>query len=171
MDWEKQFSKDETCKTYLFCLRGPLGLYVRDVKCRTVGRHRGNPGYARLGVTELPSQQERFFKISTTPLARYARSDGLPIVILTGYTHDRQIQRQQETGEHLLPHGHQMALLLKRWLLGTQQGTLGHAHWDYYWDEDDIEVLDSLEKRHCSVKVVIIYSHRQAGQARSHRET
>lgn len=54
---------------------------------------------------------------------------------LTGYTHDRQVQRRQEPGEHLLPHVHQVVSLLKRWLLGTHQGAIGHAHLDYYLDE------------------------------------
>jgi len=54
---------------------------------------------------------------------------------LNGYTHDRQIQRHQEAGEHLLPGVHQVASLLKRWLLGTHQGAIGHAHLDYYLDE------------------------------------
>jgi transposase-like protein len=54
---------------------------------------------------------------------------------LVGYTHDQQIQRQQEVGEHLLPFVHQVVSLLKRWLLGTHQGAIGHAHLDYYLDE------------------------------------
>ena len=30
---------------------------------------------------------------------------------------------------------HQVVSLLKRWLLGTHQGGIGHAHLDYYLDE------------------------------------
>ena len=63
-------------------------------------------------------------------------TDGWPAYCdLAGYTHDRQVQRQQTPGEHLLPHVHQVASLLKRWLLGTHQGAIGHAHLDYYLDE------------------------------------
>jgi transposase-like protein len=63
-------------------------------------------------------------------------TDGWPAYCdLTGYTHDRQVQRRQEPGEHLLPHVHKVASLLKRWLLGTHQGAIGHAHLDYYLDE------------------------------------
>jgi len=54
---------------------------------------------------------------------------------LTGYTHHRLVQRQQGAGEHLLPRVHQVVSLLKRWLLGTHQGNIGHAHLDYYLDE------------------------------------
>ena len=54
---------------------------------------------------------------------------------LPGYRHDRQIQSHQGPGEHLLPRVHQVVSLLKRWLLGTHQGGIGHAHLDYYLDE------------------------------------
>jgi hypothetical protein len=54
---------------------------------------------------------------------------------MEGYVHDRQVQRRQDEGEHLLPRVHQVVSLLKRWLLGTHQGAIGHAHLDYYLDE------------------------------------
>jgi transposase-like protein len=54
---------------------------------------------------------------------------------LKGYTHHRLIQRKKETEEDLLPRVHQVISLLKRWLLGTHQGSIGHAHLDYYLDE------------------------------------
>jgi hypothetical protein len=53
---------------------------------------------------------------------------------MNGYTHDRQVQRDQPE-EHLLPRVHRVVSLLKRWLLGTHQGAIGHAHLDYYLDE------------------------------------
>ena len=54
---------------------------------------------------------------------------------LEGYVHDRQIQRDQDEDEHLLPRAHRVVSLLKRWLLGTHQGAVGHEHLDYYLDE------------------------------------
>ncbi len=64
------------------------------------------------------------------------RSDGLQSYReLVGYAHDRQIQSHQDPGEHLLPRVHQVVSLVKRWLLGTHQGNVGHAHLDYYLDE------------------------------------
>jgi transposase-like protein len=64
------------------------------------------------------------------------RTDGLNAYRdLSGYVHDRQIQSHQEPGEHLLPRVHQVVSLLKRCLLGTHQGGIGHAHLDYYLDE------------------------------------
>jgi len=64
------------------------------------------------------------------------RTDGLNAYLsMVGYAHDRQIQRKQVEGEHLLPHVHQVVSLLKRWLLGTHQGAIGHDYLDYYLDE------------------------------------
>jgi transposase-like protein len=63
-------------------------------------------------------------------------TDGLfSYLEMNGYTHDRQVQRHQAAGEHLLPRVHQVVSLLKRWLLGTHQGAVSHAHLDYYLDE------------------------------------
>jgi carotenoid cleavage dioxygenase-like enzyme len=54
---------------------------------------------------------------------------------MEGYIHDRQIQRHQKAGEHLLPRVHRTISLLKRWMLGTHQGAIAHAHLDDYLDE------------------------------------
>lgn len=64
------------------------------------------------------------------------RTDGLNAYRgLEGYPHDRHVQRARPAGEHLLPRVHRVVSLLKRWLLGTHQGAIGHAHLDYYLDE------------------------------------
>lgn len=64
------------------------------------------------------------------------RTDGLPAYLgMNGYVHDRQIQRRQEAGEHLLPRVHRVISLLKRWLLGTHQGAIRQGHLDDYLDE------------------------------------
>jgi transposase-like protein len=64
------------------------------------------------------------------------RTDGLNAYLgLKGYVHNRQIQRRQTEGERLLPRVHRVVSLLKRWLLGTHQGAIGHDHLDYYLDE------------------------------------
>jgi len=55
---------------------------------------------------------------------------------LTGKGYKRTIIRQSATvGENLLPLANRVASLLKRWLQGTHQGAVGHAHLDYYLDE------------------------------------
>jgi hypothetical protein len=56
-----------------------------------------------------------------------------------GYVHDRRSQRAtrargQDPGE-MLPAVHRVASLIKRWLLGTHQGTVEVAHLPSYIDE------------------------------------
>ncbi len=65
------------------------------------------------------------------------RTDGLVAYMgLEGYVHDRQIQRHHTAaGEHLLPRVHRVVALLKRWLMGTHQGSISHEHLDDYLDE------------------------------------
>ena len=64
------------------------------------------------------------------------RTDGLNAYRgLKGYFHDRRVQRRQPKGEHLLPLVHLVVSLLKRWLLDTHQGAIGHDYLDYYLDE------------------------------------
>jgi transposase-like protein len=64
-------------------------------------------------------------------------TDGLHAYLaLAGYVHDRQVQRQQPAkAEHLLPRGHRVISLLKRWLLGTHQGAIAHEYLQDYLDE------------------------------------
>jgi transposase-like protein len=53
-----------------------------------------------------------------------------------GYQHDVTVLRgRQKSPSDLLPHVHRVVSLLKRWLLGTHQGAISHAHLDYYLDE------------------------------------
>jgi transposase-like protein len=55
---------------------------------------------------------------------------------LDGYLHDvTALQKRKEPAHELLPRVHQVASLLKRWLLGTHQGAVSHEHLDYYLDE------------------------------------
>ncbi len=64
------------------------------------------------------------------------RTDGLPAYLgLSGYVHDRQVQRRQAEGEYLLPRVHRVVSLLKRWMLGTHQGAVGHGQREAYLDE------------------------------------
>jgi len=54
---------------------------------------------------------------------------------LEGYIHDRKVQRHQPEGEKLLPRVHLAVSLLKRWMLGTLQGSTAHKHLDDYLNE------------------------------------
>ena len=52
----------------------------------------------------------------------------------TGYKH-QVVRSEGEVGDNLLPRCHRVASLLKRWLLGTNQGAVSHRHLAYYLDE------------------------------------
>ncbi len=54
-----------------------------------------------------------------------------------GYRHEYDVLKDQgpEAATQLLPRVHQVASLLKRWLLGTHQGAVEAHQWDYYLDE------------------------------------
>jgi transposase-like protein len=53
-----------------------------------------------------------------------------------GYEHDRTIMRGQHDPAHvLMPGVHRVASLLKRWMLGTHQGSVGAEHLDAYLNE------------------------------------
>jgi len=45
------------------------------------------------------------------------------------------LKGQKESASDLLPRVHLVASLLKRWLLGTDQGAISREHLDYYLDE------------------------------------
>ena len=51
-----------------------------------------------------------------------------------GYIHE-VVRKEADVGDNLLPYCHQVAGLIKRWLLGTHQGAVSHEHLDYYLDE------------------------------------
>ena len=50
-----------------------------------------------------------------------------------GYRHEVTIRKGAAVD--LLPRVHRVVALLKRWLMGTHQGAVSHAHLDYYLDE------------------------------------
>jgi transposase-like protein len=54
---------------------------------------------------------------------------------LKGYNHDRKVQNLQHGGQALLPRVHLVISLLKRWMLGTLQGSASHKHLDDYLNE------------------------------------
>jgi transposase-like protein len=66
------------------------------------------------------------------------RTDGLNVYRSLGdeYLHERIVQRRRSGDpDALLPRVHRAIALLKRWLLGTHQGAISHAHLDGYLDE------------------------------------
>lgn len=104
------------------------------VAAETDGAGIGRIRMRRIGTPDRASLHG--FIADVIDLGSVVRTDGLHAYLkLTGYTHDRLVQRRQPPGEHLMPRVHRVVSLLKRWLLGTHQGAVGHDHLDYYLDE------------------------------------
>jgi transposase-like protein len=118
---------------------GVIGRLTEAKALIAVGAEEVGKGIGRIRLRRIPnatkSSLHGFIAESIEP-GSTVRTDGLNVYLgLKGYAHDRQVQRHQPDGEHLLPRVHQVVSLLKRWLLGTHQGAVSHEHLDYYLDE------------------------------------
>lgn len=96
-------------------------------------------GTGRIRMGRIPALKtvnvHAFIRQSVEP-GSTLRTDGLSVYMgLKGYRYDRQVQREQEPGTHVLPRVHRVVSLLKRWLMGTHQGAVDHRHLDAYLDE------------------------------------
>jgi len=60
-----------------------------------------------------------------------------------------------------LPHVHLVASLLKRWVLGTHQGSISHAQLDYYLDEFSFR----FNRRHARHRGLLFYRLLQGAMA------
>jgi transposase-like protein len=62
--------------------------------------------------------------------------DGYNGIKAIGYKHKvTVIKHKRSAASDLLPRVHRVVSLLKRWLMGTHQGSVSHEHLDYYLDE------------------------------------
>ncbi len=119
--------------------KGVVGRLTEDKALIAVAAEEDGKGIGRIRLRSIPdltrASLHGFIAEAIEP-GSMVRTDGLSSYLgLKGYAHDRQVQRHQSEGEHLLPRVHRVVSLLKRWLLGTHQGAIGHAHLDYYLDE------------------------------------
>lgn len=118
---------------------GVIGRLTEDKALIIVAAEEDGKGIGRVRLRRIPDVTKTslhgFIAEAIEP-GSTVRTDGLNAYLgLKGYVHDRQVQRRQPEGEHLLPRVHRVVSLLKRWLLGTHQGAIGHEHLDYYLDE------------------------------------
>ena len=116
-----------------------IGRLTEDKALIAVAAEEDGKGIGRIRLRSIPDVTKAslhgFIAESIEP-GSTVRTDGLNSYLgLENYVHDRQVQRRQPEGEHLLPRVHRVVSLLKRWLLGTHQGAISHAHLDYYLDE------------------------------------
>jgi transposase-like protein len=117
--------------------RGALGkslvLVAAQLDGRRLGRirlHRIADAAAQTLQTALGQMVEPGTEIHTDGWRAYSQ------LAKAGYAH-RVIRPATDptVGAKLLPHAHQVASLLKRWLLGTHQGAVTADHLDFYLDE------------------------------------
>ena len=118
---------------------GVIGRLTEDKALIIVAAEEDGNGIGRVRLRRIPDTTRTSlhgFIADVVEPGSTVRTDGLNAYLgLKDYEHDRQIQRRQPEGEHLLPRVHRVVSLLKRWLLGTHQGAIGYDHLDYYLDE------------------------------------
>lgn len=118
---------------------GVVGRLTEDKALIAVAAEEDGKGIGRIRLRSIPDATRAslhgFIAEAVEP-GSTVRTDGWSAYLgLNGYVHDRRTPRHESEGEHLLPRVHRVVSLLKRWLLGTHQGAVGHAHLDYYLDE------------------------------------
>ncbi len=98
----------------------------------------GKMGRIRVGIVEDASSnslhafiEETVEKGSTINTDGWTGYQGL---ISKGYMHEVTVAKHSKKSD-LLPHVHIVISLLKRWLLGTHQGSASVEHMKYYYDE------------------------------------
>ena len=118
---------------------GLVGRLIEGKALIIVAAEEDGKGIGRIRLHRIPDitkgSLHGFIKHAIEP-GSTVRTDGLNAYRgMEGYVHDRHVQRHQPEGKHLLPRVHRVVSLLKRWLLGTHQGAIGHEHLDDYLDE------------------------------------
>jgi transposase-like protein len=118
---------------------GVTGRGAKDKALVIVAAQEDGKGIGRIRLHRIPdltrARLHGFIAEAIEP-GSTVRTDGLPAYLgLSGYVHDRQVQRRQAEGEYLLPRVHRVVSLLRRWMLGTHQGAVGHDQLDAYLDE------------------------------------
>ena len=118
---------------------GVTGRLTEDKALIVVAAEEDGKGIGRIRLRRIPDLTRASLHGFITEFVEpgsTVRTDGLNAYReLAGYVHDRQVQRHQPEGEYLMPRVHRVVSLLKRWLLGTHQGTIGREQLDYYLDE------------------------------------
>jgi transposase-like protein len=118
---------------------GVIGRLTAEKALIIVAAQKDGNGIGRIRMRRIPNLRKRslhgFIAEAIEPGSTVC-TDGLPAYMgLKDYKHDRQVQRRQNKGEHLLPRVHRVVSLLKRWLMGTHQGAIEHKHLDDYLNE------------------------------------
>jgi transposase-like protein len=137
---ERLHGEVEVDETYWGAVEeGVIGRLTQDKALIMVATELDGRGIGRVRlrrVRDLTARSVHGFIREAVEPGSTVHTDGLNVYVgLEGYVHKREVQRDQAPGEHLLPKVHLTVSLLKRWILGTHQGSVGHDHLDYYLDE------------------------------------
>jgi transposase-like protein len=117
--------------------RGAMKKYIVVIAAEEDGSGIGRIRLRRVGDVShkslLPVVQEVAEPGSLIHTDGWKAYNNLPKI---GYQHEVTIiSRSEELASELMPRVHRVASLLKRWFLGTHQGSVGGGHLDYYLDE------------------------------------
>lgn len=133
----------EADETYLGGLEeGVRGRQTEIKALIVVAAEEDGKGIGRIRMQRIPDASARslvcFVEESVEP-GSVVHTDGwlgYEPLQARGYMHQVTFLRgQQKSPSELLPRVHRVISLLKRWLLGTHQGAIGHHHLDEYLDE------------------------------------
>lgn len=98
---------------------------------KRIGRIRLKRVVDASGESLEPSVQQAIETGSTVHTDGWKGYNGLKLL---DYIHEI-IRKDASIGENLLPCCNRVAALIKRWILGTHQGSISQKHLDYYLDE------------------------------------
>jgi transposase-like protein len=133
----------EADETYLGGLEeGVRGRQTESKALIVVAAEEDGKGIGRIRMQRIPDASARslicFVEESVEP-GSVVHTDGwlgYEPLQARGYIHQVTFLRgQQKSPSELLPRVHRVISLLKRWLLGTHQGAIGHHHLNDYLDE------------------------------------
>lgn len=117
-----------------------IGRLTYDKALIAVAAQQDGAGIGRIRLRRIPN----LTKVSLHGFIAEAVEPGSTVITdglsaykdLKGYLHQPiVVKRRSQDASTLLPRVHRVASLLKRWLLGTHQGAVGHEYLDYYLDE------------------------------------
>lgn len=99
-------------------------------------------GFGRIRLRRVAQASERYllpFVCAVIAPGALVHTDGSPAyrsLAQSGYAHERTVLTGSPTPAHVsMPAVHRVSSLLKRWLLGTHQGSVQAHQLDYYLDE------------------------------------
>lgn len=99
-------------------------------------------GFGRVRLRRVPQAAEQYFLPFISDAVQpgsIVHTDGSPIyrsLTKRGYVHERTVMLGSEKPAHItMPAVHRVSSLLKRWLVGTHQGSVKSHQLEYYLDE------------------------------------